>query len=122
MSIIVNWFDVYVQEDHPDEGCDPDTGRHRGDEGPGNVFDCLERLNTGLEMIDLPPLEKWEESEDTPGQFHYSRVEDGKGLRITDEEWRMDKDRGMFCVDFSMSVSLAVPSPLTAKDVREMLA
>jgi hypothetical protein len=122
VSIIVNWFDVYVQKDHPDEGCDPDSGFHGDSEGPGKVFDCLERLNTGLEMIDLPPLERWEENEDEPGKFHYSRVEDHSGERITDEEWRMDKARGMFCADYSMSVSLATPIPLTAKDVREMLA
>ena len=122
MSIIVNWFDVYVQKDHPDEGCDPDSGEHRGDKGPGNVFACLEKLDTALEMICLPPLSKWEESEDTPGQFHWSKSEDNNAYDITDEEFRADPSRGLFCVDYAMSVSVAVTHALTAKDVREMMA
>lgn len=120
--IIVNWFDVYVQTDHPDKGCDPDSGFHRGDDGPGAKFSCLEKLNTGLEMIDLPPLDEWEENEDTPGQFHYSRVEDGQGERITDEEWRMDQARGMFVVDFAVSVSVAEPRPFTKADIETEMA
>jgi hypothetical protein len=66
-----------------------------------------------LEMIDLPPLDEWEEHEDEPGQFHASKSEDGQGCAITDDEFRADPSRGLFCVDYTMSVS--------AKDVREMM-
>jgi hypothetical protein len=118
--IVVNWFDVYVQADHPDTGC-VGQGFHRGDDGPGKVFSCLEKLNTALEMIDLPPLDEWEEHEDEPGQFHASKSEDGQGCAITDDEFRADPSRGLFCVDYTMSVSVAVTHALTAKDVREMM-
>ena len=121
MSIIVNWFDVYVQEDHPDKGC-VGQGWHRGDDGPGKVFSSLEKLDTALEMICLPPLSEWEENDETPGQFHASRSEDGQGCDLTDDEYRADPERGLFCVDYTMSVSIAVTHALTAKDVREMMA
>ena len=122
MSIIVNWFDVYVQKDHPDEGCDPDSGMSRGDKGPGWVFASLKKLDAGLEGICLPPLSEWEESDSEEGQFHYSKSEDNKGYDMTDEEYRADPSRGLFCVDYSISLSIAVTHALTAKDVREMMA
>jgi hypothetical protein len=108
-----------VQTDHPEEGCDPDSGFSRGDAGPGKVFGCLEKLDIGLDRIDLPPLSEWEESEDTPGQYHYSRSEDRAGGRITDDEYRANPDLELFLVDYTISVSVAETRPLTAKDVRE---
>lgn len=114
--IIVNWFDVYSQKDHPDEGADPDSGFHRGDTFP-KVFACLEKLDTALEGHWLPPMNEWEESEDTPGQFHTSKSEDGNGNEMTDEEFKANPKRGLFLVDYTINVSAAVPRPLTRADV-----
>jgi hypothetical protein len=116
--IIVNWFDVYAQKDHPDEGCDPDSGFSRGDEGPGQVFSCLEKLYTALDMICLPPLYEWEPSENEEGQFHFSKQENEQGIETTDEEFRADPKGGLFLVDYSISVSVAETRMLVPEDLK----
>ena len=118
--ILVNWFDVYVQKDDPEEGADPDSGFHRGDTFP-KVFSCLEKLDTALDGHWLPPLHEWEENEDEPGVFHFSKSEDGRGNEITDEEYRADPSRELFLVDYTISVSGATTYALTMKDVRERM-
>jgi hypothetical protein len=118
--ILVNWFDVYVQKDDPEEGADPDSGFHRGDTFP-KVFDCLEKLDTALDGHWLPTLDKWEPNAEEPGLFHMSKNEDDQGNEITDEEYRADPARGLFLVDYTISVSVAETRPLTKGDIQKMM-
>jgi len=120
--IVVNWFDVYVQTDHPDEGADPDSGHYRGDDGPGAKFSCLEKLDTALDMICLPPLSEWEPNAEEPGLYHMSKNEDGRGCEITDEEYRADPSLGLYLVDYTISVSVVDPRPFTVEDIKKEVA
>jgi hypothetical protein len=119
--IIIEWFDAFVQKDDPERGADPDSGFCRGDHPPVRVFDSVAELDRALDLHSLPPLAKWEEHYEEPGQYHTQRSEDHTGLSITDDEYRADPERGLYLVDYTMRLSWATTRPLTAKDLADVL-
>lgn len=119
MTILVDWFDVFVQKDDPDHGADPDTGFHRG-EGFPQMLNDVEHLDKVLSDRGLPPIAEWDENEDDPGKYHTNTSEDGEGLPITDAEYRANPERGLFLVDYALALSVAEPRPLTTADLKEI--
>lgn len=108
---VVEWFDVVVMEDHPDHGADPDTIFTRGDDFPVGPYDSLAALDAALENRGLPPLSAWEAVDDEPGRFETQCSEDAQGFPITDDEWRADPERGLYLVDYSLSLSVITSAP-----------